>query len=95
MLLRCPVCRAENSTGSACRRCRADLSLLAAVEDRRGFHLARAVTALRDRLFEAASAELDAAERLRAGPDIRRRRACTFLLAGDFSSAMAEHTTSD
>src|SRR5262249_17865113 len=35
--MRCPVCKAENAQGPACRRCKADLSLLFAVEARRGW----------------------------------------------------------
>ena len=35
MALRCPVCKAENAQGPNCRRCKADLSLLFALEDRR------------------------------------------------------------
>jgi hypothetical protein len=33
--MRCPVCKAENVQESACRRCKADLSLLRALEARR------------------------------------------------------------
>jgi len=91
MTLRCPVCRAENTTGPACRRCRADLSLLAAVEARRDFHLTRARSALRDGRPDAAREDLDRAEELHAGPDTRRVRACLSLLAGDFSAAWAEY----
>jgi hypothetical protein len=90
MNLRCPVCRAENTTGPACRRCRADLSLLAAVEDRRDHHLAAARTAIADGRFDDGIGELARAEELRHGPDVRRLRACAYVLAGDFRSALAE-----
>jgi hypothetical protein len=93
MILRCPVCRAENTSGPTCRRCRADLSLLAAVEARRDSHLTRARAAIHDRQFDVALNELADAERLRFGPDIRQLRAVSFLIAGDFSSALAEHGT--
>ena len=33
--MRCPACRAENDEGPQCRRCRADLSLLFALEEQR------------------------------------------------------------
>jgi len=33
--MRCPVCRAENDTGPECRRCKADLSLLCALDKQR------------------------------------------------------------
>ena len=91
MTLRCPVCRAENATGPACRRCRADLSLLAAVEARRDFHLARARAALRKGDPDTATAELTRAEALNAGSDTRRLRAIKSLLKGDFATALTEH----
>jgi hypothetical protein len=91
MTLRCPVCRAENAIGPVCRRCRADLSLLAAVEARREHHLAAARTALGDGRYDEALDELGRAEGLRRGTDVRRARACACLSAGDFASALAEH----
>jgi hypothetical protein len=33
--MRCPVCKVENTSGPACRRCRTDLSALYALEARR------------------------------------------------------------
>jgi hypothetical protein len=33
--MHCPVCRADNNKGPACRRCRADLSLLFQLEEQR------------------------------------------------------------
>ena len=33
--MRCPVCRADNDQGPQCRRCRADLASLFALEDQR------------------------------------------------------------
>jgi len=33
--MRCPVCKADNSQGPACRRCKADLFLLRALEEKR------------------------------------------------------------
>ena len=33
--MRCPVCKAENADAPQCRRCKADLSLLVALEQRR------------------------------------------------------------
>jgi hypothetical protein len=92
MYLLCPVCRAENTAGPACRRCRADLTLLASVEARRDFHFNCARTALHDRQFDVALTELARTQSLRDGADVRRLRACTFLLAGDFSAAFGEHS---
>ena len=33
--MRCPVCKADNAEGPLCRRCRADLKLLFALEEQR------------------------------------------------------------
>jgi hypothetical protein len=91
MNLNCPVCRAENTTGPACRRCRADLSLIMAVEARRDHHVATARSAMRDGRFDDALDELSKAEELHSAADIRQMRACVYLLAGDFPAALAEH----
>src|SRR5438093_11568024 len=60
--LRCPVCRAENTQGPSCRRCKADLSLLFALEEQRRQALgtardAAARGAWRDFLAAAARAD--------------------------------------
>jgi len=91
MTLRCPVCRADNTTGPACRRCKADLSLLMAVEERRGHHISLAQVALREGQLDDALEQLALAAQLRTGADIRRLRACVFLLAGDNAAVLAEH----
>ena len=90
-MLRCPVCRAETA-GPVCRRCRADLGLMEAVEARREFHISSATAAMAGEQFDTALVKLDAAEQLREGADIRRQRACAYLLAGDFEAALAEHS---
>jgi hypothetical protein len=87
----CPVCRAENTTGPACRRCRADLSLLAAVEARREFPFTRARAALRDGDRDSAATEITRAGALRDGPDLARLRACLFILNRDFGPALATY----
>src|SRR5262245_18165975 len=91
MSLTCPVCRAENTTGPACRRCRADLSLLMSVEARRDHHVAMARSAIHDGRFDDALEELSRAEELHSGAGIRKIRACVYLRAGDFPAALAEH----
>lgn len=88
-MLRCPVCRADNTTGPVCRRCRADLSLLAAVEARRDFHFTRARAAVAAFDVAAARAEVELVRRLRPGPDAGRLEAIISLLSGDYSSALA------
>src|SRR5262245_35134361 len=91
MTLSCPGCRAENTTGPACRRCRADLSLLMAVAARRDHHVSTARAAILDGRFDDALEELSRAEELQSGAPLRQIRACVYLLAGDFPAALAEH----
>jgi hypothetical protein len=90
-MLHCPVCRADNPTPPACRRCKADLSLLWALEARRDYYLSTAKTAVAAERFDQALEELTQAEELRTGPDVRRLRACVSLLAGDFDAALSEY----
>ena len=91
MPITCPCCRASNDVGPACRRCKADLALLFAVEARRGFLIAEAKQLAADGQFADAVRSLDDAERLRGGPDVRRLRAAALLLAGEFAAALAAY----
>lgn len=91
MPLRCPVCRAETAAGTTCRRCKADLSLVAQIEAEREFRLRQVAEHLRAGSFDDALNELDLAQELRADHDIHRLRACVFALANDFESAFTEH----
>lgn len=88
--LRCPACKADNATPPTCRRCKADLSLMWALEQQRAAHVVEARDAVSDKRFDDALEELDAAEALRNGPDLNRYRACVHLLAGNFADAMQE-----
>jgi len=89
MPIPCPCCKASNDTGPACRRCKADLSLLFAVEADR----AAAVEAARRLVAESrcgeALARLDRAAQLRRGADASRMRAAVLLLARDFAGALS------
>ena len=94
MPLTCPVCRATNDAGPACRRCRADLTLCFAVESQRDWALAAARTAavegrLKDVIFHAESAA-----ELRRGPDSDRLIATLHLLSRDFSASWADYSKS-
>jgi hypothetical protein len=93
MTLRCPVCRADNSAPPACRRCKADLSMLWTVEAERADRLRRAAAAVRTGMLDEAVEELDMAEELRQGDDVRRLRACVHLLAGDYEAALDGYQT--
>ena len=91
MSVPCPCCRASNDAGPACRRCKADLSLLFAVEDRGAFLVAEARRLVADGTFADAVRSLEDAERLRGGAGVRRLRAAAHLLAGEFAAAWAAY----
>jgi hypothetical protein len=93
MMIRCPICRADNDddTGPACRRCKADLAPLVELEERRALALGRAAQAL---AFGDASGVLRHARQaqvLRAGADVSRWLAVGHLLYGDFAQARAHY----
>jgi hypothetical protein len=83
----CPCCRASNDTGPACRRCKADLSLLFALEENREALLADARRLAAQGRFADALTSVDEAESLRRGDDCRRLRATLLLLTRDFPAA--------
>jgi hypothetical protein len=83
----CPVCRASVEAGPLCRRCKADLSLLFALEARRDALLAAARRSLAAGRADAALALAHGAERLRRGEDARRLIAAAHLLLRDFAAA--------
>jgi hypothetical protein len=85
--MRCPVCRAENTSGAQCRRCRADLSLLFALEDQRAHLLAAAQAAISCAEGGEALRLAEAARQLRDGGDVGRLRALGHLLQRDFAGA--------
>jgi len=85
MTIVCPCCRTSNETAT-CRRCKADLSLLAAVEARRQYLIEEARSALGER--RSADAALNEAAGLRDGNDVAQLRALAALLHGDYEGAM-------
>ncbi|HEY3787528.1 MAG TPA: hypothetical protein VGL71_01680 [Urbifossiella sp.] len=94
MAIPCPCCKASNETGPLCRRCKADLSLLFAIDAERAESLASARGSLADLQLEDAFAALERAEPLRRGPDITRLKAAVFLLNRDFASALSAYDES-
>lgn len=90
MTLTCPCCKAVN-TADTCRRCKADLSLLVAVETVRGGHVVLARRFVAELRTAEALAHLDRAAALRPGDDLRPVRACVLLLAGRFADALAAY----
>jgi hypothetical protein len=85
--MRCPVCKAENSQGPQCRRCKADLSLLYALEEQRGGMLAEARRCLRRGEWVTAVKHAETANWLRDDEESRRLAAVAHLLGRDFAAA--------
>jgi hypothetical protein len=85
--IRCPVCRADNREGLACRRCRADLSLLFRLEQRRERALDRARQYALIGEAGGVLREAGRAHELRRGEDSRQLLALGHLLARDFAGA--------
>ncbi len=83
----CPVCRADNNEDVACRRCRADLSMLFALEDLRRRCLDAAGRCLEKRQIAAALEHIRRADEVRHGTDADRLAAVAHLLGGNFSEA--------
>ena len=89
--MRCPVCKADNSQGPACRRCKADLGLLFAVEANRAAALAAARRESAQGRPGPAFDLMRRADELRHGPDVARFGAVLALLRRDFATAREQH----
>lgn len=85
--MRCPVCKADNSQGPQCRRCKADLSLLFELEEHRRRALADARHCLRRGEWQAAVEHAETADWLRGDAESRRLIAVAHLLGRDFAGA--------
>ncbi len=90
-VIRCPACKAENAQGPACRRCKADLSLLFALEERRAWTLAEARRLLAAGRTDEADALAEEADWMRGDAESRRMLALTRLMRRDFAGAWAEY----
>jgi hypothetical protein len=85
-LLRCPVCRADNSSSLQCRRCKADLSLLWQLEEQREAALSEAASAVQHGAIDVSLAFVDAADAVRSGSDTAKLRAICHLFRRDFAA---------
>jgi len=85
--MRCPVCKADNAAGPQCRRCRADLGLLRALEAERSALLAEARRRLADGAWPAAAEAARRADGLRRDDASRRLLTAALLLGRDFAAA--------
>jgi hypothetical protein len=91
MPLRCPVCKAENAQGPACRRCKADLSMLFALEQKRARAMAEARAALREGRWEEARTAARLSDHLRHDDETTELLAVTALVCGDYHEAWRLH----
>src|SRR4051794_10723474 len=86
-MIRCPACRADNERGPACRRCKADLSLLFSLETRREALLARARTDGAAGRWQDAYSAASEADALRRDEASLRLVAVAALFCRDFHQA--------
>lgn len=93
--MRCPVCKADNPWDTQCRRCKADLSLLFALEEQRHRTLAEARRCLRRGEWQTALEHAQTANRLRSDEDSRQLLAMVYLLGRDFLAAWRCYQTCD
>jgi hypothetical protein len=85
--MRCPVCKADNLQDPQCRRCKADLSLLFALEEQRQRTLENARHFLRRGDFAEAVRYAQMADWLRGDEESRRLTALGHLLGRNFAAA--------
>jgi methylphosphotriester-DNA--protein-cysteine methyltransferase len=86
-LIRCPLCKAENAPGPACRRCKADLSMLFQLEKQRAWTIAEACRLLAEGRIAEANSWAQMADWLRSDAESLRLFALTRLLSRDFHGA--------
>ena len=92
-VMRCPACKVENAQGPTCRRCKADLSLLFALEEQRARTLAEARRLLAAGRTEEANDLAEEADWMRSDAESRRMLAVTRLMRRDFAGAWAMYRT--
>ncbi len=90
-MLRCPVCRADNTRGPNCRRCKADLSLLFTLEQQRTCHIQAAREAIRAEDWSLAEYHIVEADTIRNDETIGQIEATVALLRRDFQRAWAQY----
>jgi predicted amidophosphoribosyltransferase len=95
MPLSCPVCKADNSVAPNCRRCKADLSLLWALEDQRASLIAEARQLYELANYQEALRSVQSAIDLRDGPDTQRWLAILNVLTERFGEAWRAYESID
>ncbi|MHB1423180.1 MAG: hypothetical protein ACYC3I_08300 [Gemmataceae bacterium] len=84
--MHCPVCKAVNAQGPQCRRCKADLSLLFALEEQRRRTLAEARRCLLRGEWQVAVEHAETADWLRGDEEARQLVAVAHLLGRNFAA---------
>ena len=92
--MRCPVCRAENDSGPQCRRCRADIGTLFALEDQRRRVLDVAYRCLYRGELRRTQSLVEGVQAFRDDVESRRLIACSALLRGHFAEAWRQFCNS-
>lgn len=90
-VLRCPVCKADDPQGPRCRRCKADLSALVALEKQRRRALDAAYACAVSGQWRRCLAIALGIDALRRDEESRRLVAAAQLLNRDFAVAWQEH----
>jgi len=85
--MRCPVCKADNPQGPQCRRCKADLWLLFAIEEQRQQALSATRQCLAGGQWGPAVQHAEAADWMRSDEESQRLLAVAYLLNRDFVRA--------
>ena len=85
----CPCCKASNATGPNCRRCKADLAELFALDTHAEALLAEARNRIHAGDARRAAAIIDRALETRRTPEALRLRAVAAYLGRDFPAALA------
>jgi methylphosphotriester-DNA--protein-cysteine methyltransferase len=92
-LIRCPLCKAENAEGPACRRCKADLSLLFRLEEQRAWTMAAVRRLLATGRTAEAFSQVLMAKWMRSDAESERLFALARLLKRDFAGAWSCYRT--
>jgi hypothetical protein len=86
-VMRCPVCKADNSQGPQCRRCKADLTLLFDLEEQRRRMLTGARNCLARGQWAQAIDQAEDADWMRSDLESQQLLAVAYLLNRDFERA--------
>jgi hypothetical protein len=89
--MRCPVCRAEKTEGPSCRRCRADLSLLFALDEQRADLMRQALQEAQAAHWPEVICLAGRAHSLRRDTDSGRLLAVAWLMARDYVRAWEQY----